>query len=58
MTTLPSLIINYLNDCLLYHKTVSSDKLFNLCLVKLSKLYLPLKKDLTIEEMIDAIDGN
>jgi len=59
MTVLPSLISNYLDDYngKLYEKMVDYHKLSYLCLVKLLKLHLPVKKDFTIEELIDYHDG-
>jgi len=53
MNLLPSLIDNYLND----YKIINPTTLTHLCLVKLLDLYLPLKTDFTIEELIDIYDG-
>jgi len=56
MASLPSLIINYLNDPLLYNKSIEQNKLSYLCLTKLLDIYPPLKQELTIEELIDFHD--
>jgi len=53
METLPNLIVNYLNDPYLYDKIIDQHKLSYLCLVKLLDIYLPPRKDFTIEEIID-----
>jgi len=58
MTTLPSLICKYRVNCLLYYQNINEQTLSYLCLVKLLAIHLPVKQDLTIEEILDGYDTN